>query len=352
MNMQVTGPAAASSRQPALFPCAGQRARGGPAQTSAPRFVQGPATCVRSCPFASGHGRQFKSRRHIQAAAFQETEEEGFTASPNDMQEARIIVVTSGKGGVGKTTTSANLGMSIARLGYKVCLIDADIGLRNLDLLLGLENRILYTAIDILDGECRLDQALIRDKRWKNLSLLSMSRNRQRYNVTRAHMVQLCEAIIALGYQFIILDCPAGIDVGFINAISPAKESLIVTTPEITSIRDADRVAGLLEANGIYNVKLLVNRVRPDMIQKNDMMSVKDVQEMLGIPLLGAIPEDPQVIISTNRGEPLVLQKQLSLSGIAFENAARRLIGKQDYFVDLNNPHKGLFQKIGEMFSN
>lgn len=279
-------------------------------------------------------------------------EEEAFNLSPNDMQESRIIVVTSGKGGVGKTTSSANLGMSIARLGYKVCLIDADIGLRNLDLLLGLENRILYTAIDILDGECRLDQALIRDKRWKNLSLLSMSRNRQRYNVTRAHMVQLCEAIIALGYQFILLDCPAGIDVGFINAISPAKEALIVTTPEITSIRDADRVAGLLEANGIYNVKLLVNRVRPDMIQKNDMMSVKDVQEMLGIPLLGAIPEDPQVIISTNRGEPLVLQKNLSLSGIAFENAARRLIGKQDYFVDLNNPHKGLFQKIGEMFSN
>ncbi|KAG2439258.1 hypothetical protein HXX76_004619 [Chlamydomonas incerta] len=295
--------------------------------------------------------RASQQRGLVKTAAFQGSEDD-FAASANDMTEARILVVTSGKGGVGKTTSSANLGMSIARLGYKVCLIDADIGLRNLDLLLGLENRILYTAIDILDGECRLDQALIRDKRWKNLSLLSMSRNRQRYNVTRAHMVQLCEAIIALGYQFIVLDCPAGIDVGFINAISPAKEALIVTTPEITSIRDADRVAGLLEANGIYNVKLLVNRVRPDMIQKNDMMSVKDVQEMLGIPLLGAIPEDPQVIISTNRGEPLVLQKQLSLSGIAFENAARRLIGKQDYFVDLNNPQKGLFQKLGEMFQN
>jgi septum site-determining protein MinD len=270
---------------------------------------------------------------------------------PGDVpQEARVIVVTSGKGGVGKTTASANLGMSIARLGYKVALVDADIGLRNLDLLLGLENRILYTAIDILEGECRLDQALIRDKRWKNLSLLSISRNRQRYNITRRHMDQLSESIITLGYHFVLIDCPAGIDVGFINAISPAKEALIVTTPEITSIRDADRVAGLLEANGIYNVKLLVNRVRPDMIAKNDMMSVKDVQEMLGVPLLGAIPEDQQVIVSTNRGEPLVLAKKLTLAGIAYENAARRLIGKQDYFIDLGNPNKGLFQKVSEMF--
>ena len=264
--------------------------------------------------------------------------------------DSRIIVITSGKGGVGKTTATANLGMSIARLGYKVALIDADIGLRNLDLLLGLENRILYTAMDIFEGQCRLDQALIRDKRWKNLSLLSISKNRQRYNVTRKNMENLVKSVSSLGYHFILIDCPAGIDVGFINAISPADEALIVTTPEITAIRDGDRVAGLLEANGIYNVKLLVNRVRPDMIQRNDMMSVRDVQEMLGIPLLGAIPEDNHVIISTNRGEPLVLKKKLTLSGIAFENAARRLIGKQDYFIDLTTPYKGVFQKVQEFF--
>lgn len=278
-----------------------------------------------------------------------------FQAHPEDniilnTQSSRTIVITSGKGGVGKTTATANLGMSIARLGYRVALIDADIGLRNLDLLLGLENRILYTAMDILEGQCRLDQALIRDKRWKNLSLLSISKNRQRYNVTRKNMENLVKSISSLGYHFILIDCPAGIDVGFINAIAPAEEALIITTPEITAIRDADRVAGLLEANGIYNVKLLVNRVRPDMIQRNDMMSVRDVQEMLGIPLLGAIPEDNHVIISTNRGEPLVLKKKLTLSGIAFENAARRLIGKQDYFIDLAAPYKGVFQKVQELF--
>ena len=262
----------------------------------------------------------------------------------------RIIVITSGKGGVGKTTATANIGMSIARLGYKVALIDADIGLRNLDLLLGLENRILYTAMDILEGQCRLDQALVRDKRWKNLSLLAISKNRQKYNVTQKNMQNLVNSLCSLGYQFILLDCPAGIDVGFINAICSADEAIIVTTPEITAIRDGDRVAGLLEANGIYNVKLLVNRIRPDMIKNNDMMSVSDVQEMLGIPLLGAIPEDNQVLIATNRGEPLVLKKKLTLSGIAFENAARRLIGKQDYFIDLNTPYKGMFQKLQDFF--
>ncbi len=278
------------------------------------------------------------------------TDESLRTETERNMGSERVIVITSGKGGVGKTTTTANLGMSIARLGYRVALIDADIGLRNLDLLLGLENRVLYTAMDIVEGQCRLDQALIRDKRWKNLALLAISKNRQKYNVTRKNMQNLIDSVKQLGFQFILIDCPAGIDIGFLNAIAPAQEAVIVTTPEITAIRDADRVAGLLEANGIYNVKLIVNRVRPDMIQKNDMMSVRDVQEMLGIPLLGAVPEDTNVIVSTNRGEPLVLNKKLTLSGIAFENAARRLIGKQDYFLDLTSPQKGMFQKLQDFF--
>ena len=300
------------------------------------------------------HKKLVKLKKNIPYAVQNHTDESLVSTNFRESQltgpiKTRTIVITSGKGGVGKTTATANLGMSIARLGYKVALIDADIGLRNLDLLLGLESRILYTAMDILEGQCRLDQALIRDKRWKNLSLLSISKNRQRYNVTKKNMENLVGSIATLGYHYVLIDCPAGIDVGFVHAIAPAEEALIVTTPEITAIRDADRVAGLLEANGIYNVKLLVNRVRPDMIQRNDMMSVRDVQEMLGIPLLGAIPEDTHVIVSTNRGEPLVLKKKLTLSGIAFENAARRLVGRQDYFIDLATPYKGLFQKVQDM---
>nr|YP_009106732.1 septum site-determining protein [Pseudochloris wilhelmii]AIT95490.1 septum site-determining protein [Pseudochloris wilhelmii] len=265
----------------------------------------------------------------------------------------RIIVITSGKGGVGKTTTTANIGTSLARFGYKVALLDSDIGLRNLDLLLGLENRILYTAMDVINGECRLDQALVRDKRYKNLAFMAISKTGLKYNVTRNNMQNLVESLDALGFEFILIDCPAGIDVGFINAISTASEAILVTTPDITAIRDADRVTAILEANGIYDIKLLVNRVRNEMVKKGEMMSVIDIQEMLGLPLLGVIPEDKRVIISTNKGEPVVMGNDLPLSpekvgvilaGRGFEFATQRLVNNDN----LSNS-KLSEQEVGEV---
>lgn len=294
-------------------------------------------------------------QKHVLKAAYQEKNETIITGtssnsksriySPMNNLKSRVIVVTSGKGGVGKTSVTANVGTSIARLGYKTVLIDADIGLKNLDLLVGLENRIMYTVMDVFEGRCRLDQALTRDKRWKNLSLLSISKNRQRYNITRKNMDNIVQALVNLDYQYILIDCPAGIDVGFVNAVSPANEAIIVTTPELPALRDADRVAGLLEANNIYDIKLVVNRVRPDLVSSHNMLSVKDVQEALGISLLGAVPEDLEIILSTNFGEPLVLRKKLTLAGIALETIARRLAGYKTDFLNLEAPYKNVFQK-------
>jgi septum site-determining protein MinD len=258
----------------------------------------------------------------------------------------RVIVVTSGKGGVGKTTVTANLGVSIARLGYKTLLIDADIGLRNLDLLLGMENRLTYTAMDVLENGCRLDQALVYDKRWPNLVFLAISKNRQRYHITEQNMINIVRAFIRLNYDFILIDCPAGIDVGFMNAIAPATESIIVTTPELPALRDADYVLGLLESNGIYNNKVLVNRVRIDMIEQYDMLSVYDAQETLGIPLLGAIPENKTIISATNCGEPLVLQNQFNVAGLCFEMTSRKLVGQNETVLDLNMPYKNKFEQF------
>uniref|UniRef100_A0A1D1YHB9 Putative septum site-determining protein minD, chloroplastic n=1 Tax=Anthurium amnicola TaxID=1678845 RepID=A0A1D1YHB9_9ARAE len=241
----------------------------------------------------------------------------------------RVVVVTSGKGGVGKTTTTANVGLSLARLGFSVVAVDADVGLRNLDLLLGLENRVNYTAVEVLNGDCRLDQALVRDKRWPNLELLCISKPRTKLPLGFGGKA-LTWVVDALKVHhrpdFVLIDCPAGIDAGFITAITPANEAVLVTTPDITSLRDADRVTGLLECDGIRDIKMMVNRVRMDLIRGEDMMSVLDVQEMLGLPLLGVIPEDAEVIKSTNRGYPLVLNKPPTMAGLAFEQAAWRLV--------------------------
>uniref|UniRef100_UPI00300318E9 septum site-determining protein MinD n=1 Tax=Prototheca fontanea TaxID=2836215 RepID=UPI00300318E9 len=260
--------------------------------------------------------------------------------------DSRVIVVTSGKGGVGKTTTTANLGVCLAKKGCSVALIDADIGLKNLDLLLGLETRLSYTAMDIIDGSCRLEQAIIRDKQLKNLALLAISKNNQKYNVTQQHMCQLVAALQQLKFDFVLIDCPAGIDVGFIHAIAPANEAIIVTTPELPAIRDADRVVGLLEANDIFDIKLLVNRVRIDMIQNNTMLSVADVCEMLSLSLLGAIPEDQNVIISTNKGKPLALEGNNTISGFAYDNIANRLLGKEDSYILNESPSNFVINHI------
>jgi septum site-determining protein MinD len=262
---------------------------------------------------------------------------------------SRIIVVTSGKGGVGKTTCTANLGMALAQRGRKVAVIDADFGLRNLDLLLGLENRIVYTAVEVLAGECRLDQALVKDKRQPNLALLPAAQNRTKDAVTPEQMKKLVAAL-AQTYEYVLIDSPAGIEMGFQNAIAPAREAIVVTTPEISAVRDADRVVGLLEANDVKRMHLVVNRLRPVMVEQDMMMSVRDVQEILSIPLLGVVPDDEKVIVSTNRGEPLVLgSNSSSLAGIALNNIVRRLEGERVPLLNLNVPDD-FFSRLKRLF--
>lgn len=264
---------------------------------------------------------------------------------------SRIIVVTSGKGGVGKTTVTANLGVAIARLGRQVALVDADFGLRNLDLLLGLENRVVYTAIEVLAGQCRLEQALVKDKRQDGLVLLPAAQSRNKESVTPEEMKKLI-GVLSQKYDYILIDSPAGIEMGFRNAIIAAKEALIVTTPEIASVRDADRVIGLLEAQNIKRIHLIVNRLKPTMVQADQMMSVQDVQEILAIPLIGVIPDDERVIVSSNKGEPLTLAENLTLPAIAVQNIARRLEGERVPLLDLMAEHDNLFNRILRIFRN
>ncbi|HEY9738593.1 MAG TPA: septum site-determining protein MinD [Trichocoleus sp.] len=257
----------------------------------------------------------------------------------------RTIVVTSGKGGVGKTTCTANLGMALAKSGKRVAVVDADFGLRNLDLLLGLENRIVFTALDVLAGECRIEKALVKDKRQPNLALLAAAQNRSKEAITPDQMKELVGRLSGQ-FDFVLIDCPAGIEMGFQNAIAPAREAIVVTTPEISAVRDADRVIGLLEASDVKSSRLLINRLKPAMVQEDQMMSVQDVLDILAIPLLGVIPDDERVIVASNRGEPLVLQQKLSLAGVAFSNVARRLQGERVPLLDLSAPHDDLFSRL------
>ena len=261
----------------------------------------------------------------------------------------RVIVITSGKGGVGKTTTSANIGTALAKAGNKVVLIDTDIGLRNLDLLLGLENRIVYTIVDVVEERCKLKQALVKDKKNPNLSLLAAAQTRDKTSVSQEQLKDICDQL-KKKYDFILVDCPAGIEQGFQNAVAGASEAIVVTTPEMSAVRDADRIIGLLEAKEeVESYKLLLNRVRPNLIESNDMMSVEDVVEILSAELIGVIPEDTGIITSTNKGEPIV-NDETSLAGQAYRNVAKRIMGEDVPFLDLTQP-KGFMAKIKNLFT-
>ena len=261
----------------------------------------------------------------------------------------RVIVITSGKGGVGKTTTSANIGTALARSGNKVVLMDTDIGLRNLDLLLGLENRIVYTLVDVVEGRCKLRQALVKDKKNPNLCLLAAAQTRDKSAVTQEQLKKICEEL-AEENDFVLVDCPAGIEQGFQNAIAGASEAIVVTTPEMSAVRDADRIIGLLNAKEeMKSYRLLVNRVRPHLIQSNDMMSIDDVVDILSCDLIGIIPEDSGIIVSTNKGEPIVNDEK-SLAGMAYGNVARRIMGEDVPFINLDEP-KGFIAKIKKLFA-
>ncbi len=245
---------------------------------------------------------------------------------------SEVIVVTSGKGGVGKTTTSANVGTGLAAMGKKVILIDTDIGLRNLDVVMGLENRIVYNLVDVVEGNCRIKQAIIRDKRYPTLFLLPSAQTRDKSAVNPAQMVRMVSHLKDQ-FDYIILDCPAGIEQGFQNAIAGADRALVITTPEVSAIRDADRIIGLLEANEIHRIDLIINRIRYDMIKRGDMMSSEDVVEILSLPLLGMVPDDENVVIATNQGEPLVGSN--TLAGKAYQNICYRILGREVPFLDL-----------------
>ncbi len=266
-----------------------------------------------------------------------------------ETMSGRVIVITSGKGGVGKTTTNANIGTALARAGKKVVMIDTDLGLRNLDLLLGLENRIVYTIVDVVEERCKLKQALVKDKKNPNLCLLAAAQTRDKSAVTEEQLKDICDTL-KKDFDFILVDCPAGIEQGFQNAVAGASEAIVVTTPEMSAVRDADRIIGLLEAKEeIKSYKLLLNRVRPNLVKSNDMMSVEDVVEILSADLIGIIPEDTGIITSTNKGEPIVNDEK-SLAGKAYRNVARRIIGEDVPFLNLEED-TSVMGKVKKFFS-
>ncbi|WP_102345411.1 septum site-determining protein MinD [Bacillus sp. Marseille-P3661] len=258
------------------------------------------------------------------------------------------IVITSGKGGVGKTTTTANLGTALALTGKKVCLIDTDIGLRNLDVVMGLENRIIYDLVDVVEERCRLQQALIKDKRFECLYLLPAAQTKDKSAVQPEQMKKLVDEL-KQEYDYILIDCPAGIEQGYKNAVAGADKAVVVTTPEVSSVRDADRIIGLLEQEEIDPPKLIVNRIRNHMMKAGDMLDVDEIISVLAIDLLGIVGDDDTVIKASNKGEPIALDPT-SKASIAYRNMARRILGESVPLLSLEDEKTGVFSKMKKFF--
>jgi septum site-determining protein MinD len=260
------------------------------------------------------------------------------------------IVITSGKGGVGKTTTTANLGTALALAGKRVCLVDTDIGLRNLDVVMGLENRIIYDLVDVVQGRCTVQKALVKDKRFDDkLYLLPAAQTSDKTAVTPEQMKKLIEEL-KQDYDYILIDCPAGIEQGYRNAVAGADGAIVVTTPEVSAVRDADRIIGLLEKEeNIRPPRLIINRIRSHMVKNGDMLDIDEIVMHLSIDLLGIIADDENVIKASNNGEPIVLDPN-SKASIAYRNIARRILGESVPLQSLEEEQKGVFAKIKKFF--
>lgn len=258
------------------------------------------------------------------------------------------IVVTSGKGGVGKTTTTANVGTALASKGKSVVVVDGDTGLRNLDVLMGLENRIVFTLIDVIEKKCKLKQALIKDKKFNNLYLLPTAQTRDKNDVKVDDMGKLINELKS-EFDYVLIDCPAGIEQGFENAVVGADRALIVVNPEVTSVRDADRVIGKLDAKGLERHEVIINRIDYEMTRRGDMLDIKDILDSLAIELIGVVPNDRNITISTNKGEPIVLDGK-SAAGQAFRNIAARITGEQVPIMELSSTHTGFMASLKKLF--
>lgn len=260
---------------------------------------------------------------------------------------SEVIVITSGKGGVGKTTTTANIGTALASLGKRVVVVDGDTGLRNLDVLMGLERRIIYTILDVIEGKCTLKKALIKDKRFETLYLLPTAQCRDKDDISAENMIKIIDEL-KNDFDYILIDCPAGIEQGFENAVIGADRAIVVVNPEITSVRDADRVIGKLNDKGLEDHGVIVNRLNYEMTKRGEMLGVDDIIDCLAIKLIGVVPEDKNVTVSTNKGEPVVLDDH-AMAGVAFKNIARRIMHEEVPFEDFSE-EKGFLATIKRLF--